>query len=271
MNLLSPQYLDKQKVSQSFNRVASTYEQYANIQKIVGNELLERLQWLKIEPQQILDAGAGISQLTRNLSSQYQQANVYAVDIAPQMMIEFFKQVRTSNQFFICADAAQLPFADNSLDLIVSNLMLQWCNDIHAIFTEFKRTLKPDGALFFSTFGPDTLIELRYSWAKADNGSHVNQFVDMHDMGDTLIKVGLTNPVMDVDMFQFTYSEIKLLMQELKQIGAHNIMAGRQRGLMGKSKFQAMLMAYEQYRSPEGLLPVTYEVVYGHALGKVTG
>ncbi len=269
MNSLPPEYLDKHKVSQSFDRVASTYEKYTSIQKIVGNELLERLQWLKIEPQRILDVGSGSSQLTRNLSSQYKQACVYAVDIAPQMMAESRKQVISANQFFVCADAAQLPFADNSIDLIVSNMMLQWCNDIHSIFAEFKRVLKSDGALFFSTFGPSTLIELRHSWAKVDNGIHVNHFVDMHDVGDALLEVGLANPVMDVDVFQFTYSEIKLLMQELKHIGAHNIMAGRQRGLMGKTKFQAMLMAYEQYRSEEGLLPVTYEVVHGHTLGKV--
>jgi len=271
MNSRHPEYLPKHKVSQSYNRAASTYEQYANIQKIVGDELLERLQWLKIEPRQILDVGAGTGRLARALGSRYKKAYVYNIDIAPQMMIEAAKQTPSSKQFFVCADALRLPFIDDDVDLLVSNLMLQWCNDIHAVFAEFRRVLKPDGALFFTTFGPSTLNELQKSWAQVDNASHVNRFLDMHDIGDILLEVGLSNPVMDVEQFEFTYNEIKSLMKELKYTGAHNITAGRSRGLMGKGKFQAMLAAYEQYRSPEKLLPVTYEVVYGHALGKVKG
>jgi malonyl-CoA O-methyltransferase len=270
MNALPPEYLDKRKVAQSFDRVAPTYEPLANVQKLVEDELLERLQWLKIAPQQILDVGAGAGRLTRALSEQYNPAQLYCLDISIKMsQLARNKAHRwPSKPHFICADAAQLPIADESIDLLVSNLMLQWCNDIQAVFAEFARVLKPEGALFFSTFGPDTLTELRHSWASVDNASHLNRFIDMHDLGDALLQAGLSNPVMDVDWLQFTYSDAKQLMTELKSIGAHNLTAGRPRGLMGKNKFKAMLAAYEQYRSTEGWLPATYEVVYGHALGK---
>jgi len=270
MNSLPPEYLDKRQISQSFEHVAATYEQWARLQKMVGEELLERLQWLKLVPHQILDVGAGVGRLSRALSRQYKQAHVYNVDIALEMVkVGHLHAPRWfSKQHFVCADAAQLPFADDSVDLLVSNLMLQWCNDIQVIFAEFARVLKPEGALFFSTFGPDTLKELRESWASVDNASHVNRFLDMHNYGDALLQVGFSNPVMDVDRFQFTYSDAKQLMKELKHIGAHNLTAGRSHALTGKRKFQAMLAAYEEYRSAEGLLPATYEVVYGHAWGK---
>lgn len=270
MNPLPPNYLDKRQVSQSFDRAALAYEEWASLQKMVGDDLLERLEWVKLTPRQIVDVGAGTGRLSRALSQHYKKADIYIVDISEKMIIAASKKAPRwfSKQHFVCADAAQLPFIDDSVDLLISNLMLQWCNDIPAVFAEFARVLKPDGALFFSTLGPDTLKELRQSWASVDNGSHVNHFLDMHDYGDALLRAGLINPVMDVDRLQFTYTDVKQLMKTLKQIGAHNITAGRSRSLTGKGKFQAMLAAYEKYRSPEGLLPATYEVVYGHTLGK---
>jgi malonyl-CoA O-methyltransferase len=270
MNSLPPNYLDKCKVSQSFDRAALAYEESASLQKMVGDDLLERLEWVKLQPRQIVDVGAGTGRISRALSRNYKQADIYIVDISEKMIIEASKKAPKwfSKQHLVCADAAQLPFVDNSVDLLISNLMLQWCNDIATVFAEFARVLKPDGALFFSTLGPDTLKELRQSWASVDNDNHVNQFLDMHDYGDALLRAGLINPVMDVDRLEFTYPDVKQLMKALKQIGAHNITAGRSRSLTGKKKFQSMLAAYEKYRSLEGFLPATYEVVYGHALGK---
>lgn len=257
--------IDKQKVAESFDRAAITYDQWATIQKNIGDNLLERLQWLKLQPEHILEVGTGTGRLSRALSQEYKTANVYAIDISTNMLTEAAKH---SKQHFICADAAQLPIADNSIDLLVSNLMLQWCEDINSVIQEFARVLKPDGALLFSSFGPDTLKELRASWATVDDAVHVNSFIDMHHYGDSLLQAGLKNPVMDVDRLQWQYQEVKALMMELKNIGAHNINSDRQRGLMGKDKFQAMIAAYEQYRLKDELLPVTYEVIYGYALGK---
>lgn len=257
--------IEKQKVAESFDRAALTYDQWITIQKNIGDNLLERVQWLGIQPENILEVGTGTGRLTRALSKQYKDANLYAVDISSKMLTQ---AATMSNQNFICADAAQLPIADNSIDILVSNLMLQWCEDINSVIQEFARVLKPDGALFFSSFGPDTLKELRASWATVDDAIHVNSFIDMHHYGDSLLQAGLKNPVMDVDRLQWQYKEVKALMRELKNIGAHNINSERSRSLMGKHKFQTMIAAYEEYRLKDGLLPVTYEVIYGHALGK---
>ncbi len=271
MTLLPSEYLERAKVSQSFNRIAPTYEQWANLQKMVGDDLLERLSPLKINPQSILDVGAGTGRLSHILSHRYPQAHIYAIDIAIQMMQKARQHTSKEQRIkpdFICADAVQLPFANESIDLLLSNLMLQWCNDVQSIFTEFARVLKPEGVLFFSTFGPETLKELRQSWASVDDARHVNHFIDMHHYGDILVQVGLNHPVLDVDCLQLTYNDVKSLMHTLKAIGAHNITTGRPRTLMGKNKFKRMFIAYEQYRSPEGLLPATYEIIYGHAWGK---
>ena len=167
----------------------------------------------------------------------------------------------------INADVYQLPFADNSVDLIVSNLMLQWCDDLDLVFAEFRRVLRPEGLIMFTTFGPDTLKELRQSWQAVDaNYEHVNTFIDMHDIGDALIRAGFGQPVMDMELFTLTYDKPMGVLKDLKAIGATNANQDRQTGLMGKQKFAAMLNAYEELRSvTDNKIPATYEVVHGHA------
>jgi malonyl-CoA O-methyltransferase len=268
MKLSPHEYL--RKVSQSFDRAAPTYEQWNRLQKMVEENLLERLLCLKMTPQHILDVGAGAGGLTYLLSQQYKEARVYGIDISIKMLQTAGKKVSRDDFTPICSDAAFLPIASNSIDLIVSNLMLQWCQDIQTVFVEFARVLKTDGSLFFSSLGPDTLKELRDSWATVDDGSHVNHFIDMHHYGDALLQAGLRDPVIDVDRLELDYRDVNQLMRELKHIGARNITESRSRSLMGKGKFKQMLAAYQQYLTKEGFLPATYEVVYGYALGALT-
>jgi malonyl-CoA O-methyltransferase len=165
----------------------------------------------------------------------------------------------------ICGDATRLPFGDNTIDVVFSSLMLQWC-DLDEAFSEVRRVLTPEGLFIFSTFGPDTLKELRAAWAQVDGYNHVNHFLDMHDVGDALVRAGLSEPVLDVDRLQVTYSDTTALMRDLKAIGAHNVTAGRSRGLTGKSRMQQMRSAYERFRR-DGRLPATYEIVYGTTWG----
>jgi malonyl-CoA O-methyltransferase len=166
----------------------------------------------------------------------------------------------------VCADVRRLPFADGSVDIAVSNVMLQWCDDLDTAFAEVRRVLKPDGFFSFTTFGPDTLHELRAAWAAADDHSHVNTFIDMHDIGDALVRAGLTEPVLDVERVTLTYPDVLSLMRDLKTIGAHNVTAGRARGLTGRARLRRMEAAYESARR-DNLIPATYEVVYGAAWG----
>jgi len=164
----------------------------------------------------------------------------------------------------LCADAARLPLRTASVDLVFSNLMLQWCSDPDAVFSECRRVLKPGGLLTYTTFGPDTLLELRRAWSTVDGLTHVNRFIDMHDLGDAMVRAGFAEPVMDVDRCTLTYADAHALMRDLKAIGAHNVNAGRARGLTGKSRLTRMIAAYEAFRR-DGRLPATYEIVYGQA------
>lgn len=262
--------ISKKRARDSFNRAATTYDNVAVLQREVGKRLIERLDLIKTVPRSILDVGCGTGENTLLLSKVYKRANVVAVDFAEQMLkVASSKQSWTKKLLnheikFVCADAECLPFDDNSFDFIFSNLTLQWCTDLDRTFAEFKRILKPDGLLFFSTLGPDTLKELRQSWQRVDANQHVHTFIDMHDAGDAMIRSGLADPVMDVEYFTLTYNDTMDLMRELKQLGAHNASLNRPHQLTGKNHLRAMQQHYESFRT-DNKLPATYEVVYGHA------
>jgi malonyl-CoA O-methyltransferase len=212
----------------------------------------------------VLDAGAGTGHASRALKRRYPKATVVALDSSLEMLKVGGKQQSWLRPFGrVCADAQALPLADGSVDLILSNLMLQWC-DPDAVFAEFRRVLRPQGLLSFSAFGPDTLRELRTAWGQVDTHSHVHQFIDMHDLGDALVRNGFAAPVLDVERFTLQYLDVRKVAADLKATGAHNSTAARARGLTSPRKFAAMQAAYEQFRQ-DGRLPATYEVVFAHA------
>jgi len=266
--------LDKRLIRQSFDAAAMRYDDVAVLQREVGHRLVDHLEPVKLSPGMILDIGAGTGYVSQALTMKYKGARILSLDIAPVMLQvarskESWKDKWFGDRGYICGDAEYLPVADNSMDLIFSNLTVQWCGELDRVFAECKRVLKPGGLLMFSTFGPDTLKELRESWQKADiknESVHVNDFLDMHDVGDALVRAGLSGPVMDVENFTLTYPDVYGLMRELKALGAHNVADNRRHSLTGKSRLKEMVAAYELYRA-NGVLPATYEVVYGHAWG----
>lgn len=276
MDNANAQYkIDKRLVRQSFEQAASTYDDVALLQHEIGQRLLERLELIKLQPQRILDVGAGTGVLSLALAQRYKNSEVIALDLAPAMLKQARKRQGQwhrwfGKQRFICGDAEHLPFSDNSVDMIISNFAIQWCGDLDQAFQEFQRVLKPEGLLMFTTFGPDTLRELRQAWRQADQTQavHVNSFLDMHDIGDALQRAHLSDPVMDTENITLTYDNATGVMRDLKAMGAHNISAGRSPGLTGKKKLQNVINAYEVYRDQSGKLPATYEVVYGHAWGR---
>lgn len=262
--------LDRNLLGQAFERAVSRYDQAAAVQREIGGRLLERLDLIKLKPAVIADVGCGTGAITALLLKKYRQARVIGLELSPAMVAAARKRapwLRTLHGVVGAPEA--LPLASASCDLIFSNLALQWCVDLDRAFAEFRRVLKPGGALLFSTLGPDTLIELRRGWLAADRYNHVNAFLDMHDIGDALIRARLAEPVMDTERLTLTYPTVDGLMRDLKALGASNVTAGRRLGLTGKGRLRAMCAAYEQSRRSDGLLPVTCEVVYGHAWGPV--
>ncbi|KMN37496.1 MULTISPECIES: malonyl-ACP O-methyltransferase BioC [Chromobacterium] len=268
-------YTDKARVRASFEKAAASYDSAAVLQREVSDRMAERLQYIKFQPQVVLDAGAGTGYGAAQLRSQYPEARVLELDLARAMLQAsrakqqsgdglLKKLFRPSLPWQVVADIERLPLADASVDMIWSSLAIQWVNVPDKVFAEFRRVLKPEGMLMFSTLGPDTLHELRDAFAGIDRATHVNQFIDMHDLGDALMRAGFAEPVMDMEKIVLTYGRARDVMADLKAIGAHNATSGRGRGLMGKHAWQRVEAAYEDRRR-DGKLPATYEVVYGHA------
>lgn len=265
--------IDKSEVARAFGRAAADYDAHAVLQREVRERLAERLDLMKLSPRRILDAGCATGQGVSLLRQIYPKAEVTALDIAQPMLQTARNKSRKSSWLeritqplthYVCADIERLPLKTSSVDLVWSSLALQWVNDPELAFRELHRASAPNGLLLFSTFGPDTLKELRQAFAQVDGGSHVSRFVDMHDIGDMLVHAGFQHPVMEMEILTLTYVDLKSLMRDLKGIGAHNAAADRPRGMMGKSAWQKLQQAYEIFRK-DGRLPATYEVIYGHA------
>ncbi len=252
-------------VRRSFNEAAARYDEFALLQQTVTERLLETFDYLKIHPATVLDMGAGTGYGTRMLTKRFNKARFYQCDLADEMLKKGREQKGFfSKQHFLCADASQIPLQDSCMDVVFSSLMLQWCSDLDAVFAEIRRVLRTDGVFVFASFGPDTLQELRDSWRKVDPFIHTNAFVDMHDVGDALIRNGLGAPVLSVEQIVLTYNDCWQLMRELKGLGAKNMNPGRRQTLAGKGGLAEMMQHYETLRQNDKL-PASYEVIYGHA------
>jgi malonyl-CoA O-methyltransferase len=281
---VDPLRLDPQSVRHAFERAAASYDASAVLQREVGQRMAERLLLVKLQPTAILDAGCGTGDALSELSTRYPDAFLVGLDLAYAMLDSARRRAAAANASehsllarllgaraiarrdpaLVCGDACRLPLAAGTVDLVWSNLTLQWINDAFAAFAEFHRVLRIGGLLMFTTFGPDTLKELRAAFAGVDGATHVSRFIDMHDVGDMLVQAGFADPVMDMETLTLTYSDATTMMRELKAIGAHNATVGRPRGLTGRARWSRVLVALEAFRR-DGRLPATYEVVYGHA------
>lgn len=260
--------INKKDIIKSFNNASESYDDAAFFQKEIATRLFDRLQLIRIAPKYILDLGAGTGFSTRFLEQHYRSAKIIGLDFAEQMLLKAKKHKRWfDRKTFICADADLLPFANDSFDLVFSNLMLQWSQDSEHTMAEIHRVLKPNGLLLFSSLGRDTLFELRETWAKIDTEIHVHSFHDMHFLGDILQQLKFKDAVVDMEFVTVTYNDLRKILLDLKNIGAHNVAKDRSKGLTGKQKFERFAMLYEKLRNAEGLLPLTYEVIYGHAWG----
>ncbi len=271
------QQLQKSLIRSNFERASGSYDEAALLQREVADRMLEQFEYTNITPERILDVGTGTGYCARGLESRFNKSSVIALDLAQSMLGEARRQAESksrwfqklkpgsSSHHFLCADTMQLPLADQSIDLIFSNFTLQWCQDLQALFHEFRRVLRPGGLLTFSTLGTDTLTELRQSWAEVDGQIHVNHFVDLHDVGDLLLYSGFEEPVTSVDRFELTYPDVMALMRDLKGLGATNTNEGRSRGLTGKEKIRRLERAYRELQGGADRISATWEVVYGHA------
>ena len=254
---------DRRLIHADYARAACSYRQAAVAPREIESRLLQRLDGLELKVSSMLDVGAGLADGVA-LAARFPDSTRLAVDFCLPML-------RAGNtmgpgEYRICGDAYALPVGEQSADLIFSNLLLQCCEDLGRVVGEFRRVLRPGGLLLLSCLGPDTLLELRQSWAAVDRQPHVQLFLDMHDLGDALMAAGFRDPVLEVEYLTLTYRDVRQLLAELKNLGAGNAAVDRRRGLTGKDRMQSMIDQY-QGLNVAGRIPATCEVVYAMAWG----
>ncbi|MBK7953148.1 MAG: malonyl-ACP O-methyltransferase BioC [Candidatus Accumulibacter sp.] len=265
------QFVEQRQVRRNFARAATTYDEVAVLQREVGSRMLERLDYVRIEPQRVLDLGCGTGASLTALQERYPRASLIGVDLSEPMLraaqakssrLRWLLPFLRGSRPLLAADAACLPLAPQSVGLLWSNLMLHWLDDPLPVFREAHRLLEVEGLLMFSTFGPDTLKELRASFS--DGYLHTQRFTDMHDYGDMLVECGFADPVMDAEVLTMTYASLDDLLTDLRRSGSTCAMRARRHSLTGRSTWAEARAAYARLPGT-GRLPATVEVVYGHA------
>jgi malonyl-CoA O-methyltransferase len=250
--------IDARAARRRFDRAAATYLAAARLETEVGARMLERLDYVRVSPQRILDAGCGPAPQAAALGKRYPAAQLLGVDFSLPMLrqarsVGWLARLRgVRRPVAVCASLAHLPFAAGSVQLLWSNMALHWVDEPRAALAEFHRVLAPEGLLMFSALGPDTLKELRAAAGEA----RVHRFADMHDLGDWLVAAGFSAPVMDMETLTLEYRDATSLFSELRASGQTSARADRPRGLAGKALLASLAPAGSR---------ATCEVVYGHA------
>ena len=275
---------DTRHIRHAFSRAASSYDAAAALQHEVEARLLESLDYLEDrEPHAVLDLGCGPGRAAATMRKRWPRARVLALDLALPMLhaaqSASWKPSRWSLRKpvdRICADARALPLADNTVDVLFSSLCLQWVEDLPAVFSGFRRVLRPGGLLLLSSFGPETLHELRAAFAQAEQSSpdpppHVSPFASIAQFGDALMHAGFRNPVLDRDAMATHYADLPALMRELRAIGATNALHSRRSTLTGKARFARAADAYEVERRADGMLPASWEIITAMAWAPDSG
>ncbi len=262
--MLQAEYkIEKKRIAESFGQAAKSYDKYASLQREVADNLLGRMESDKAVVR-VLDLGSGTGYCTEKLSHKYPEAEIISLDLA-EAMLSFAKQQKASletQQKYICGDAENLPFMDNSFDLVYSSLAIQWCQNYSKLFSELQRVLVPSGKIFIATFGPGTLKELEKAWQKIDSYIHVNQFYSEKEYRNRLVETGFNDIDIQQEVFKSYYKSFNELGRELKSIGARNMNSGRGRGLNSRKKILTLKNAFESNFELGYGIPVNYQTQY---------
>jgi len=259
--------IDKDYKRKVFDRHATTYDQYSSLQNQISDNLFKKLDLIEVTPNLILDLGCGTGRNGRIMKEKYKNMKLINYDFSVNMLKEAKKKqykILDNKSDFVCGDIEELSFSENTFDVIWSTSSLQWCNNLSDIFKKAKVILKPGGLFIFSTFGPNTLFELRNITKKISNYQKTNIFLNTLSIEDKLINEGFIDPVVDSEEFCLAYKDINKLFLDLRKIGATSGFKNRKIGLSGKSFLKLISDGYKEY-SYDGIFPATYEAIYGYA------
>ena len=252
-------------VRRMFARAGTGDPALAAFMQTARDELLERLDGIRISPARVLDLGAGTGAVAHALARRFRGADVVRVD----PVVGLLHRARTrmprwlSKHRYVAAEAERLPLASHSVDLVLSNLAMPWFDSVDDALAECLRILRPGGLLLLNTLGPDTLKELATAWP--DRARRMHPFMDMHVLGDALVHAGFADVVIDVQRMQFEAPDFRTLCRIVGRGGGSGVLATRRRGLTSPRTFRAAAARYEALRRPDGTLPVSVELVFGHA------
>jgi malonyl-CoA O-methyltransferase len=284
---------DSRRLQRIFDRRAATFDDVAFLPREIAQRMRERLEYIKVSPASVLDAGCGAGDDLPGLRERFPEAPVFGTDLSHAMLTRAMrhdagdtswrrflpasigKALGARGPRFAQADFSALPFTAGAFEFIWSNLALHWHSRPDLVFPEWQRVLKVGGLLMFSTLGPDTLKELRgaYAEVEATHGApsvkHVIDFVDMHDLGDMLVESGFEIPVMDQETITITYKSPQSLLADVRRWGAYPFQreadANQASIPAARRLHKALLGALEARRGADGTIPLTFEVIYGHA------
>lgn len=250
--------LEKTKIKHSFSDAAKTYDSVASLQRQIGRELLDIHTGAHLHGV-ALDLGCGTGFLTQELALYCNNATLIALDLA-QMMLQTCREKVAEKSHYLCADAEKLPLRSQSFNAIFSNVALQWCYPIDEALRELHRVLASEGTLLFSTFGSDTLCELKAAWANVDDFVHVNDFYTQNALQMCLDNAGFVDMTLKRTRYLRQYANVVELMHELKHIGAHNVNQTRSKALTSKKALKTLMSAYP--KNEVGGVDATFDVIY---------
>ena len=257
-----------QTIRLAFERIAERYDHHAALEQEVCSRLLERTAFNRRTPAQVLDLGCGTGAGSAKLKQIFRKAQVTGLDTSMGMLSRLrrrsgmLKPIRG-----VCGDMGSLPFATRCADMLFSNLATYWCPDPMAMFSEFRRVLRPDGMLLFSTLGPETLRELKAVWTGVDEQVELPEFPDLMEIGNALMAAGFREPVMDMEVITLSYPDLPSMLEELEATGNALLVRGWDRRLGAES---ALEQAYSAF-GPDGKYPLSFEIIYGVAFGPQDG
>jgi malonyl-CoA O-methyltransferase len=280
---------DSRRLRQIFDRRAATFDNVAFLPREIAQRMRERLDYIKVTPASVLDAGCGAGEDLPALRERFPEAPVFGTDLSHGMLSRALrhdsgdtswrrflpatlgKALGARGPRFAQADFSALPFAAGAFEFIWSNLALHWHSRPDLVFPEWQRVLKVNGLLMFSTLGPDSLKELRGAYAEVEaahgvaSRKHVIDFVDMHDLGDMLVESGFEIPVMDQETLTITYKSPESLLADVRRWGAYPFEREAGSNAVARRLHKALLAALEARRRADGTIALTFEVIYGHA------